>query len=586
MATSLVAELAEKLSSATNNLDFDEQTLFLNTSADTVGIGTNSPASKLDVRGTMQVGVNDTGYDVKFFGDTSGNYWLWDTSADGTVQVGNSQLTGTLTVGVDDTGHDVKFFGATSGKYWLWDEDADGTVLVGSSTQTGNAQLTGTLTVGVDDTGHDVKFFGATAGNFFMWDESANTLQMVGTQAMFDKYGANANPLYFDLRKTRHATAMGNTALSDNDVIGHIRFMGDDGNSVEEFASIKCLVNGTVGNADTPGELQFWTTPDGSATPAQRMTILNSGNVGIGTSAPDDLLHVFKGDASAAPHSDSQVVIEHSGDNALQFLTSGTTGSSIYFGDAAHTNDGGIIYQQGSRYMSFRAADAERMRITSDGKVGIGTTTIAKWLTVRDDGSEAPLRLESASRYCEIGSLNTSHVHFVADTSSTHKFWFGGGIEISGALTKGSGSFKIPHPLPAKKETHNLIHSFVEAPQADNIYRGQTTLVKGKASVNIDEVAGMSEGTFEVLNREIQCFTSNESGWTPIKGTVSGNIFTITAEDDTCTDTIHWLVIGERKDPHMYNRKDTDSKGKIITEPLQSENDKQMKELGHSDDSP
>lgn len=33
--------------------------------------------------------------------------------------------TGTLTVGVDDTGHDVKFFGATSGKYMEWDESAD-----------------------------------------------------------------------------------------------------------------------------------------------------------------------------------------------------------------------------------------------------------------------------------------------------------------------------------------------------------------------------------------------------------------------------------------------------------------------------
>ena len=78
---SLVAELAEKLSSATNSLDFDEQTMFLNTSADTVGIGTNAPASKLDVRGTMQVGVDDTGYDVKFFGDTASSYLEWDTSA-------------------------------------------------------------------------------------------------------------------------------------------------------------------------------------------------------------------------------------------------------------------------------------------------------------------------------------------------------------------------------------------------------------------------------------------------------------------------------------------------------------------------
>ncbi|NCW70118.1 MAG: hypothetical protein EBV86_16440, partial [Marivivens sp.] len=32
---------------------------------------------------------------------------------------------GSVTVGQDDTGHDVKFYGATSGKYMLWDESAD-----------------------------------------------------------------------------------------------------------------------------------------------------------------------------------------------------------------------------------------------------------------------------------------------------------------------------------------------------------------------------------------------------------------------------------------------------------------------------
>ena len=89
---SLVAELAEKLSSATNNLDFDEQTMFLNTSADTVGIGTNAPASKLDVRGTVQVGVNDTGHDVKFFGATAGCYFLWDEDVN-TLEVCGADIT-------------------------------------------------------------------------------------------------------------------------------------------------------------------------------------------------------------------------------------------------------------------------------------------------------------------------------------------------------------------------------------------------------------------------------------------------------------------------------------------------------------
>jgi len=43
----------------------------------------------------------------------------------------NATLTGTLTVGVDDTGYDVKFFGATAGCSLLWDESEDQLVVTG-----------------------------------------------------------------------------------------------------------------------------------------------------------------------------------------------------------------------------------------------------------------------------------------------------------------------------------------------------------------------------------------------------------------------------------------------------------------------
>ena len=142
------------------------------------------------------------------------------------------------------------------------------------------------------------------------------------------------------------------------------------------------------------------------------------------------------------------------------------------------------------------------------------------------------------------------------------------GVSTSGSLSKGSGSFKIDHPLPAKTDTHHLVHSFVEAPQADNIYRGSVDLVGGSATVNIDTAAGMTDGTFVLLNTNVQCFTSNESGWTAIKGSVSGNNLTITAQDNTCTDTISWMVVGERHDQHMLDTEWTDENGKVIVEPI------------------
>ena len=156
---------------------------------------------------------------------------------------------------------------------------------------------------------------------------------------------------------------------------------------------------------------------------------------------------------------------------------------------------------------------------------------------------------------------------------------FTGNVTIGGSLSKGSGSFKIRHPLESKKDTHWLVHSFVEGPQADNLYRGRVTLKNGVANVNVDTASGMTDGTFVLLNRDIQCFTTNETGWTAIKGSVSGNILTITAQDNTCTDTISWMVIGERQDDHMKQDTTgwTDSDGKIIIEPELTKTEKEDK---------
>ncbi len=49
------------------------------------------------------------------------------------VPLSGGTMTGSLTVGADDTGYDVKFFGATSGSYMLWDESADDLILGGAA---------------------------------------------------------------------------------------------------------------------------------------------------------------------------------------------------------------------------------------------------------------------------------------------------------------------------------------------------------------------------------------------------------------------------------------------------------------------
>jgi hypothetical protein len=193
-------------------------------------------ATQIDA--TVTVGVDDTGYDVKFFGATAGAYMLWDESADdlilggaaglsvnstalvtgvltttaATVSNGGGQFNGAINVGVDDTGYDVKFFGATTGKSLLWDESADSLIVTGTTTLVGTTnldavdidgatQIDATVTVGVDDTGYDVKFFGATAGKYMLWDESADTLEVSGTvvaDGLTVSGAQNSKVAYFD----------------------------------------------------------------------------------------------------------------------------------------------------------------------------------------------------------------------------------------------------------------------------------------------------------------------------------------------------------------------------------------------------
>ena len=143
-----------------------------------------------------------------------------------------------------------------------------------------------------------------------------------------------------------------------------------------------------------------------------------------------------------------------------------------------------------------------------------------------------------------------------------------GALSCTGALSKGSGSFRVDHPLPELTATRQLVHSFIEGPKADLIYRGKVALVDGQATVNIDNAATMTEGTFEVLCRDVQCFTTNESDWICVRGKVIGNILTIEAEDVAATSVVSWMVIGERQDPHIMETEWTDENGRVIVEPL------------------
>jgi hypothetical protein len=140
------------------------------------------------------------------------------------------------------------------------------------------------------------------------------------------------------------------------------------------------------------------------------------------------------------------------------------------------------------------------------------------------------------------------------------------GVTVHGSLSKSSGSFRIDHPL--KPETHDLVHSFVESPQADNLYRGVIDLYNGRATIDLDEWFGMTSGTFLALNRDIQAFANNADTWDNVRAKVMGSQLVIECQNPQSNARVSWLVIGERQDKEMHESSLTDNHGKVIVEPL------------------
>ena len=107
----------------------------------------------ISLSGTANVFVTATVADI-FINDGASALTTTGLITSGTLDVnGASQFDGAVSVGVDDTGHDVKFFGDAASAYMLWDASADDLKLVGAAglTVAGDIDIDGTSNLDVVD---------------------------------------------------------------------------------------------------------------------------------------------------------------------------------------------------------------------------------------------------------------------------------------------------------------------------------------------------------------------------------------------------------------------------------------------------
>ena len=99
------------------------------------------------------------------------------------------------------------------------------------------------------------------------------------SQYLFDLniWSADANPAVLTFYKSRNATPGSATIVQDDDGIGSLRFLGNDGTNSREAAYIKSFVDGTPGTDDMPGRIVFGTTADDGSSATERLRITSTG---------------------------------------------------------------------------------------------------------------------------------------------------------------------------------------------------------------------------------------------------------------------------------------------------------------------
>lgn len=363
-----------------------------------------------------------------------------------------------------------------------------------------------------------------------------------------------------------------------NDSIAIVDASDSNTSRKESIADLATAMGGT-GLTGSSGTLNV----DAAQTQITSVGALNAGSITSGFGAIDVGSSAISGGAGTLSSlSVGDGNITNVGDIALDSISS--DGSAIGIGASGDTVtcEGAWIFNEAGADVNLRVeGDTEQNLLFVDAgndHVGIGVATPHARLTVKD-GQDISMDSSASGQFAITGNgysaaialdasnmniyNNAGSIGIVFGTNETARMSIasGGTVNVVGEFTAGTKTFRIDHPLPSMTDTHTLSHASIEGPQADLMYRGSIDLEEGAAIIDLDEAARMTSGTWAVLCRNPQAWVQNETGWTQVRGSVSGSTLTLSAQDDDCADTVSWLVVAERNDSHYTDSKSTDDNG-------------------------
>ena len=291
---------------------------------------------------------------------------------------------------------------------------------------------------------------------------------------------------------------------SDTDEKGAILTFSDnyfDGTNYNRTtrAAIKGGTDSTGNTAN--GFLAFYTDSSSANSAEERMRITDAGDVGIGTTSPAAKLDV-NGDIRLPLG--SKLYINHSGEN----ITS-TINGDLELNSRTELRIKANTGANAGNSLELYTSNSERMRITSDGNVGIGTTSPGYKVDVNggagvalrlNSTADAQLMLNASNSWTGIGFDDgaASGTDYIWHNGENQTFALGGGgsnvsgkkLHVHGATTIGSGLASTAAPTNGL-----LVEGNVDIGSTSSTSNKSLKVLAGDSYIASIEALGGDQGT-------------------------------------------------------------------------------------------
>jgi hypothetical protein len=477
--------------------------VFVDDSAGLVGVGTLTPAHRLDVSGSAAVSDTFYGNKVKIADGTQGDGKILTSDANG---VANWMAPGQAGFPSGSDGQMMRY----NGSAW----EASDAVYSDSSRKIGIGTTVPQRMLTVIDTSTEA-------------DRQVTELA----------HGADVN--FRLVTMNGEASNVYGTPMVKMGMV-----YGNPGTSL-----ISSLIRFHRGSSGSDGAISFSTLND-----QERMRIASNGNVGIGTTLPYNKLDVEGSAVIGTGYSGSYYA------PANGLLVQGNVGiGTTYAPYPLSVNGSGYVTGNlgiGTTYAPYPLSVSGSGYVT--GNLGIGTTSPSYRLDVlggmRSTGGYTIFNTtyDNSSGNMAVGFYGFSDCKlavvsnqtaslYSSNSGGTWAGYFVGNVNVTGTLSKGGGWFKIDHPLDPDNKW--LYHSFVESPDMMNVYNGNVvTDASGKATIDLPDY-------FEALNRDFryQLTVIGQFAQAMVETKIDGNRFVI--RTDKPNVEVSWQVTGIRHDP-------------------------------------